>query len=48
MMMICIKMDLALNNLRRLICHKTKLNQNPIQGIGCIGLHFNSKESFLM
>ena len=24
---ICIKMDLALNNLQRLICHKTQINQ---------------------
>ena len=27
-LIICIKMDLALNNLQWLICHKTKPNQN--------------------
>ena len=29
-LIIYIKMDLALNNLQRLICHKTKSNQNQI------------------
>ena len=27
---ICIKMDLALNNLQRLICHKTQTNKQTI------------------
>ena len=30
---ICIKMDLALNNLQRLICHKTQPTKQPIKRI---------------
>ena len=28
-LIICIKMDLALNNLQRLICHKTQTSNQP-------------------
>ena len=30
-LIICIKIDLALNNLKRLICHKTQTNQTSYQ-----------------
>ena len=40
-MIIYIKMDVALNNLQRLICHKTKPNQTkPIKNIFIILLLF--------
>ena len=29
-LIICIKMDLAFNNLQRLICHKTQTTNQPI------------------
>ena len=32
-LVICIKMDLALNNLQRLICHKTQPTNQPIKSI---------------
>ena len=43
-LMICIKMDLALNNLQKLICHKTQptnLNKNQTHNLVVISPYFD-------
>ena len=42
-LIICIKMDLALNNLQRLICHKTQTNNQPTNALGSIMRRSNTE-----
>ena len=43
-LIICMKMDLALNNLRRLICHKTQISNQLTFTPGQIGPRGNENE----